>query len=88
MPRGMFKSRTFRRVATKLPGGSTTTRYLRRKPNPAHCARCGTQLHGIPRGNPADIAKLSKTQKRPERMYGGVLCSRCLKDTIKVDARQ
>ena len=87
MPRGMYKSRTFRRVATKLPGGTTTTRFQRRKPQAAHCARCGAQLHGIPRGNAADMAKLSKTEKRPERLYGGVLCSRCLRDTIKLDAR-
>lgn len=84
----MYKSRTFRRVATKLPGGSTSTRFLRRKPSAAHCARCGVQLPGIPRGNPADIAKLSKTEKRPERPYGGVLCSRCLRDTIKLDVRE
>ena len=87
MPRGMYKSRTFRRVSVRTPGGSTTTRYDRRKPSVAHCARCGAKLHGIPRGNPADISKLAKSERRPERLFGGVLCSRCLRDTIKLETR-
>lgn len=88
MPRGMFKSRTFRRVSKKLPGGTTVMRFLRRKPKGAHCARCGADLHGIPRELPTQMRNLTKSEKRPERPYGGVLCSRCLKDTIKMDARE
>lgn len=88
MPRGMFKSRTFRRVSKKLPGGDTRLTYLRRKPSVAHCGRCGAQLQGIPRGNAKDIAKLSKSQRRPERPYGGVLCSKCLKDVLKYETRE
>ena len=88
MPRGMFKSRTFRRVFKKLPGGTTVMRFLRRKPQGAHCARCGAQLHGIPRKLPKQMKNMAKSKKRPERTYGGVLCSRCLKDTIKMDARE
>ena len=88
MPRGMFKSRTFRRVSTKVPGGKTKLHYKKRKPSIAHCGRCGTQLQGIPRGSAKDIAKLSKSQRRPERPFGGVLCSQCLKDIIKYEARE
>ncbi len=83
----MFKSRTFRRVFKKLPGGTTVTRFLRRKPQVAHCARCGSPLQGIPRKIPTKMKNLSKSMKRPERPYGGVLCSRCQRDTIKFDAR-
>ena len=88
MPRGMFKSRTFRRIFKKLPGGSTVLRYFRRKPKVAVCGRCGGKLHGIPRGNAKDIAKLSKSQRRPERPFGGVLCSKCLRDVIRYEARE
>jgi len=87
MPRGMFKSRTFRRIFTKLPGGSTVLRYFRRKPSVAHCGQCGVELKGIPRGNAKDIAKLAKTEKRPERPFGGVLCSKCMRDVIKYETR-
>jgi len=88
MPRGMFKSRTFRRVFTKIPGGTTVMRFLRRKPKGARCARCGADLHGIPRENARKMKNMAKSTKRPERPYGGVLCSRCLRDTIKLDARE
>jgi large subunit ribosomal protein L34e len=88
MPRGMFKSKTFRRVSKKVPGGRTLLKFLRRNPSIAHCGRCGAILHGIPRGNAEDISKLSKTQKRPERPFGGVLCSKCLKDVLKYEVRE
>lgn len=88
MPRGMFKSRTFRRIAKTTPGGENKIVYTRRQPSIAHCGRCGAQLHGIPRGTPRQIAKLSKTQKRPERPFGGVLCSSCLKDLVKFETRE
>ncbi|MGE0793265.1 MAG: 50S ribosomal protein L34e [Candidatus Woesearchaeota archaeon] len=88
MPRGMFKSRTFRRIFKKLPGGSTVLRYFERKPKVAHCGRCGAELHGIPRMRASEMSKLSKTQRRPERPFGGVLCSKCLKDVLKYEARE
>ena len=43
---------------------------------------CGKELKGIPREIPGKIAKLSKTQRRPSRPYGGVLCSQCMRKTI------
>lgn len=88
MPKGMFKSRTLRRVFKRVPGGSTKIHYRQRKPRQAHCARCGALLAGIPRDRPATLAKLAKTRKRPERPYGGVVCSSCLKDMIKLEQRE
>jgi large subunit ribosomal protein L34e len=88
MPRGMFKSRTFRRVQVKTPGGRTVRRYKQRNPQVAHCGRCGASLHGIPRLRASLFSRLTKSQKRPERPYGGVLCSRCLRDIVKVEARE
>ncbi len=87
MPKGMYKSRTLRRVFTRLPSGKSVLRYKQRKPSAAHCGRCGIGLHGIPRVTPKKLAKFSKSSKRPERPYGGVLCSRCLRDTMKLEAR-
>ncbi|MFW5976886.1 MAG: 50S ribosomal protein L34e [Candidatus Nanoarchaeia archaeon] len=87
MPRGMYRSRTLRRKDVKTPGGKTVRRYKQRKPHVAHCGRCGAKLQGIPRIRASLFAKLTKSQKRPERPYGGVLCSRCLRDVIKTDTR-
>ncbi|MFH1649361.1 MAG: 50S ribosomal protein L34e [Candidatus Woesearchaeota archaeon] len=75
------KSRTFRRVQVRLPTG-TVTHYDKRKPAQARCGQCQKVLHGIPRGRPYQIAKLAKTERRPERPYGGVLCSACARKKI------
>lgn len=77
------RSRTYARVKVRLPGGKTVQRYNLRNPSVAKCGSCGAGLHGIPRGRPSDFAKLAKTQKRPERPYGGVLCSSCARSKIK-----
>ncbi len=34
------------------------------------------------------MRQLPKTMKRPERPYGGVLCSRCMRQLIKDDVRK
>ncbi len=88
MVAGRYKSRTLRRKKVKTPGGRLTTHYLKRKPNKAHCADCGTVLSGVPRERPYVMRNLAKTQKRPERPFGGVLCSRCSRELIKKQARK
>jgi large subunit ribosomal protein L34e len=63
----------------KTPGGRTVTHYKRRKPKSAKCGKCGAVLKGVPRELPSKMRKVSKTAKRPERPYAGVLCSRCMR---------
>jgi len=75
--RGSFKSRTYRRVHVRTPGGRTVLHMKRRAPEKPHCANCKLVLHGTVRALPFEIRKLSKTERRPERPYGGVLCSSC-----------
>lgn len=74
-----FRSRSFRRIFVKTPGGNTVLRHERRKPGKAVCSECGLILAGVPREIPAKIKKLSKTERRPQRPYGGVLCSKCMR---------
>ncbi len=88
MPQGMFKSRTLRRVSKRVPGGKAVKRYEQRKPSSARCAVTGELLHGVPRELPTQLAKLSKTKRRPERPYGGVLSSRASRQVIKEEARE
>ena len=87
MPRGMHKSRTLRKVFVKTPGGKTTLHYRKRKPSKAICASCKKQLAGVPRERPFKMQNMPKNQKRPERPFGGVLCSSCSRNKIKTDAR-
>ena len=69
MPEGRRKSRSLRRVYVRTPGGKTVIHYRKRKPSKAKCAICKKPLHGVPRERPAELRKLSKTEKRPSRPY-------------------
>ena len=73
------KSRTFRRVYVKTPGGETKLHYRKRKPKIAKCSICKKPLHGIPRLKPTKFKNIAKTKKRPNRKFGGNLCSKCTK---------
>ena len=83
MPSGKHKSRSMRRVYTKLPGNKVVIHYKKRKPSKAECAVCGAQLHGVPRERPYKMQNMAKTKKRPSRSYGGFLCSKCMRAKLK-----
>lgn len=87
MPAGRYKSRTLRRVFVKTPGGNTTLHYRKRKPSKAECGKCGAPLAGVPRERPYKMMNMPKTKKRPERPFGGVLCSKCSRLLIKQKSR-
>ncbi|GAB6147600.1 50S ribosomal protein L34e [Stetteria hydrogenophila] len=87
MVRPALRSRSLRRVYRRTPGGVTVVHFEKRKPGPARCARCGRPLNGVPRLRPSALRKLSKTAKRPERPYGGVLCAACLAELIRESVR-
>ena len=87
MTAGRFKSRSFRRVKKRTPSGKVKVIYTRRKPKKARCAICGKELHGVPRELPAELRKYAKTEKRPERPYGGYICASCLRKLMKEKAR-
>ena len=87
MPAGRYKSRRFRRVFRKTPGGNVVLTYRRRKPSKPKCSICGAILSGVPTGIQSKIGKLAKTKKRPERKFGGTLCSKCARREIIKKAR-
>ena len=87
MVSGRFKSRTFRRVFKKLPGGTTKIHYEKRKPSKAKCGSCSILLKGVPRERPYKMKATAKTKKRPQRPYGGSLCSSCTRKLIKEKIR-
>ncbi len=87
MPRGMFRSGRFRKVFVKTPGGEVHLHYRQRKPSKAVCATCGKVLAGVPHQLPAVLRNMPKTAKRPERPYGGVLCSKCMRVMFQTKAR-
>jgi large subunit ribosomal protein L34e len=76
---GRQKSRTLRRVQKTTPGGVSVTQYIQRNPAKAKCANCGKALHGIPRSKSNE---LTKSQRKPQRPFGGTLCSPCSRTAI------
>ena len=87
MPAPNKRSRSFRRVHRKVPGGKTSLHYKKKKPGKAKCGRCKAVLKGVARERPYKMANMPKTKKRPERPYGGVLCSKCMRELFKEKSR-
>lgn len=81
-------SRKQRRVFVKVPGGAVHMRNKKRRPARAHCADCGATLQGIMAERPYIMRNMAKTKKRPQRPYGGNLCSKCSRKRIAAKALQ
>ncbi|MBI5871810.1 50S ribosomal protein L34e [archaeon] len=81
-----LRSRSLRRIQRRVPGGRTVMHFKKRKPNIAKCAHCKKPLAGVPRLRPYKMKNLQKTKKRPERKYGGILCSACTRRKIMQEA--
>ncbi len=87
MVKRRLRSRSLKRSQKKVPGGRTVTHYKKKKPSIAKCARCGKPLQGVPRKRPSELKKLPKSQRRPERPYGGNLCSECMREVFREKVR-
>ncbi|MEM2022046.1 MAG: 50S ribosomal protein L34e [Zestosphaera sp.] len=80
------RSRSLKRVWRRVPGGNAKTYYRRGKSHVVVCSVCGRELGGIPRSSNV-LRKGVRTSKRPERLFGGVLCPSCLSLALKLVVR-
>lgn len=64
--------RNMKKKFVKVTKGTKEVRF-RDGSKGAFCGICNTKLLGVPR----DVKKLSKTEKRPSVLFGGLLCSKC-----------
>jgi large subunit ribosomal protein L34e len=87
MPQPRRRSRTYRRIKKKMPGGKVKLTYEKRKPGLPKCALCGAELKGMSRLRDFKSRNTPKTKKRPERLYGGFLCANCVRQKLKAEAR-
>ncbi len=87
MPRPGLRTRSKKKIYVRTPGGRVTVHYRSKKPGQPRCAICGRPLHGVPRLRPYQLRKLAKTEKRPERPYGGYICPSCLARLYRVAVR-
>ena len=75
--------RRLKKVKVRTPGGRVVVHVRREKTSKHVCALCGRPLHGVPHGRrPVEVRKLSKTERRPERIFGGVLCAECARRIV------
>ena len=87
MVRPQLRARTLRRIQRRTPGGTTVQHYGKRKPSRAKCANCNGYLSGVPHTRASKLHSMSKSQRRPERPYGGQYCSKCSREMIKARVR-
>ncbi|MCD6478401.1 MAG: 50S ribosomal protein L34e [Candidatus Diapherotrites archaeon] len=69
------KKKAYRRT----PSGKTKIYFKKRKHSScASCALCSKKLAGV-----SNERNLSKSEKRPSAIFGGVLCNKCRKTVIE-----
>lgn len=88
MVRRMFRTRSVKKKKVRTPGNRLVVHFEDEKTGMAKCAVCGKPLHGVPRVKRSGMRKLSKTERRPERPYGGHLCSKCMRNLFRNSVTQ
>ncbi|MBS3135353.1 50S ribosomal protein L34e [Candidatus Woesearchaeota archaeon] len=83
-----LRSRSFRRIKVKVPGGRVVVSFRKRVPKLGSCHITGEKLKGVSRGFDYQVRNMSKSSKRPSRPYGGVLSSRAMRLLLKEKARR
>ncbi len=86
MVRPGLRSGSKKRIKRRVPGGTSRTYHIKRRNYGATCPLCGRPLGGVPKDY--NIVRWGpKTVKRPERYFGGVICSTCLAAMLKLSVR-
>lgn len=76
----MYRSRSFKKIKRVTKTKRKVVHYKRGKNSLPHCAICKAELNGISATGP-------KTRKTNSRQFGGVLCSKCASEVIKLGSR-
>ncbi|MEM2192547.1 MAG: hypothetical protein QXG38_02910 [Candidatus Hadarchaeales archaeon] len=83
MPAPRFRTAGYRKRQVRGTSGRVREHFRRKLPKIATCGMCGRPLSGIPRV----VRALPKSKKRPNRPFGGNLCSSCMREIVKEKAR-
>ena len=83
MVKRSLRSRSLRKLRVRVPGGKTVERYKGRKNAFTKCAVCKRPLSGMPKVTDALTAKLSISERRPDRKFGGNMCPSCSRKEIR-----
>lgn len=71
----------------RTPTGKTAIHNKKERPSHHKCANCKAELHGMKRLISSEVGKLSASEKRPSRPYGGHLCASCSREVFRERAR-
>lgn len=72
-----------KKVKRRTPSGKINIHKKREKPALAKCANCKKPLQGVPKLVSSQMRKLAKTKRRPEKPYGGYLCTSCSRELFR-----
>lgn len=83
MLRPKYRTRSQRGVSVTTPSGRPRIHFSEKRRKSSLCAICKRALSSVVRSSLSTQCKRLKTEKRPERIYGEIACSSCLKDLLK-----
>jgi large subunit ribosomal protein L34e len=87
MVAGKHRSRSAKRIHVRVPGSVSKLRFKAKKSGAAKCQLTGQVLNGMPRLTKAQSRNTSKSMKRPNRPFGGVLSAAAVKRVLIHRAR-
>ncbi len=76
------RARSLIRKRRTLPGGRSVLHYKERKAGKHKCKGCGNYLHGVPHSTNRKVLRSSISERKPNRIHGGSLCSKCVRAVI------
>ncbi|OIO24540.1 hypothetical protein AUJ14_06070 [Candidatus Micrarchaeota archaeon CG1_02_55_22] len=83
----MLTNKTRKKNIASHASSGSRLHSKRDKPAAAKCALCSAKLAGMPRLHSTQLKRLSKTEKRPERAFGGIICGKCVKRILTEKTR-
>ncbi|MEM3458598.1 MAG: 50S ribosomal protein L34e [Candidatus Bathyarchaeia archaeon] len=87
MPQPHLRARSKRKLKAAVPGGKSRIHYIKTAPSVASCSLCSRPLGGISRMATVEIRKLNRSKRRIWRLYGGQVCTNCVRKAIRQAAR-
>ena len=79
----MASAKQKRKKFIRPVSGKARVVKARKKTSKLTCFVCNSLLHGVPHGKTkAQIARLSKSEKKPSALFGGILCTACRRQVM------
>ncbi|KAK9298869.1 hypothetical protein QLX08_007915 [Tetragonisca angustula] len=77
-----YNTKSNRRRVVRTPGGKLVYQYLKKPKKIPRCGQCKDKLRGIQPARPMERSRMCRRKKTVKRVYGGVLCHKCVKERI------